>query len=220
MLSFNYVTYRFINSKEKIRPLAKNSEVKKPDPKKPGRPRSEEAHRAILSAARTLMEEVGPTRITVEAVAKRAGVGKPTIYRHWANAQELAMAALVDNAKEPDNADKQSGVDDLKNLVDTVVERLNSKRGRQMALMLAGAEPDSELFKAFANRVVLEGRQKGLEILQAEQKAGRIRMDADLEMTLDLIFGAVLLRLLLRHAPLDDGMGQDALDVILAGIGS
>ena len=62
--------------------------------RKPGRPRSERARQAILRSAFDLLQEVGPTRLTVEAVAARAGVGKPTIYRYWANAQDLAMAAM------------------------------------------------------------------------------------------------------------------------------
>jgi AcrR family transcriptional regulator len=49
--------------------------------KRRGRPRSEEARRAIMKAARELLAEGGPGALTMEAVASRAGVGKPTVYR-------------------------------------------------------------------------------------------------------------------------------------------
>ena len=60
-----------------------------------GRPRSEAARRAILDAARETLEEGGLLAVTMEGVAARAGVGKPTVYRHWSNRYELAMAALI-----------------------------------------------------------------------------------------------------------------------------
>lgn len=183
-------------------------------PKPRGRPRSEAARRAILAAARKLLERDGVSRLTVEAVAKEAGVGKPTIYRYWANAQELAMAALVDRAPEAGDVDAEG----LAGLVETVVERLNTRRGRQMALMLAGSEPDSELFKAFSNRVVLEGRQQGLDLLDHQKAAGAIREEADTALAMDMVFGAVLLRLLLRNAPLEAAIGKQALEIVRDGI--
>jgi len=176
-----------------------------------GRPRSETARLAILAAAREIIEASGPARLTVEAVAQRAGVGKPTIYRYWLNAQELAMSALL----EADSGTVADGRGDLQALVETIVERLNTKRGRQMALMLAAAEPDGELFKAFANRVMLEGRQAGLAIIEAGVASGKIDAALDAGLAMDLILGAIFLRLLLRHAPLDAGVAKASIDLVI-----
>lgn len=193
-----------------------SKEPKSPAPRRPGRPRSSAARAAVLKAAREILEAEGPGRLTIEAVARRAGVGKPTIYRSWANAQELAMAALVDGAGA-----RPGATDDgtLAGLVEDIVTRLNSRRGRQMALMLAGAEADGELFKAFSNRVVLEGRKRGLEYLAAAQQQGKVDKGADIALAMDMVFGAVFLRLLLRHAPLDEDMAGAALDLLWQGIG-
>jgi AcrR family transcriptional regulator len=179
-----------------------------------GRPKSLATHAAIIEAARALLDEVGPSRLTIDAVAKRAGVGKPTIYRSWANAQELAMTALVAR----DDLDVPAPQGGIEGLVEGIIMRLNTKRGRFMALMLASAEPDGELFKAFANRVILKGRRDGLEILQAQLEAGKLKPDTDLPLVLDMIFGALMLRLLLRHEPLDITLARNALGVILDGI--
>lgn len=178
--------------------------------KKLGRPRNVATQQAILVAARDLLEEVGPSRLTMEAVAKRAGVGKPTLYRGWANAQELAMAALVQREETVHAAPSLS----LERLIENIILRLNTKRGRQMALMLASAEPDGELFKAFANRVILQGRQEAYSILQEMVLAQQLRSDADLGVILDMIFGAIMLRLLLRHEPLDADLAQKVLAVV------
>ena len=179
-----------------------------------GRPKSASSHAAIMAATRAILDEVGPTRLTIDGVAKRAGVGKPTIYRTWANAQELAMAALV----TPDDIGVSPVSASLEALLENIITRLNTKRGRQMALMLASAEPDGELFKAFANRVILRGREDGLAILQRQIAAGTIRADTDLPAVLDMLFGAVMLRLLLRHEPLDGDFARRILASAMDGV--
>jgi AcrR family transcriptional regulator len=179
-----------------------------------GRPKSVASHAAILDATRALLEEVGPTRITIDAVAKRACVGKPTIYRSWANAQELTMAAIV----EPNGEADIPNAEDLEALLVHIIARLNTKRGRQVALMLASSEPDGELFKAFANQVILKGRRDALAILQAQLACGDIAADANLALIVDMMFGAIMLRLLLRHEPLDESLAKSTIDAAMRGI--
>ncbi len=60
-----------------------------------GRPRCEEAHKKILKAAYELLDEVGFMDLTIEGVAARAEVGKPTIYRRWKTKAQLAMDAFL-----------------------------------------------------------------------------------------------------------------------------
>jgi AcrR family transcriptional regulator len=59
-----------------------------------GRPRSEEADQAILDAALELLVQVGYQGITVEGIAQRAGVGKATVYRRYANKAEIMVEAI------------------------------------------------------------------------------------------------------------------------------
>ncbi|HEU4429507.1 MAG TPA: helix-turn-helix domain-containing protein, partial [Myxococcota bacterium] len=59
-----------------------------------GRPRSGEAHRAILDATLELLQEVGFSALTMEGVASRAGVGKATIYRRWTSKLPLVVEAF------------------------------------------------------------------------------------------------------------------------------
>ena len=57
-----------------------------------GRPRSEQADRAIIEAALDLFAESGPEGLCIEKVAARAGVGKATIYRRWPGKEDLLLA--------------------------------------------------------------------------------------------------------------------------------
>ena len=63
--------------------------------RRPGRPRSERAERAILDAALELFAESGVGGVCMEAVAARAGVGKATIYRRWPGKEDLLLDALA-----------------------------------------------------------------------------------------------------------------------------
>jgi AcrR family transcriptional regulator len=60
-----------------------------------GRPRSESARRAILDAAFALAAEEGAAGMTMEAVARRAGVSKETLYRWWRSRVDVLLDALA-----------------------------------------------------------------------------------------------------------------------------
>jgi len=65
----------------------------------PGRPVDLSKDRDILAAGRALLFENGPQAVTMEAVAREAGVAKPTLYRRYANRDEL-LAAVAMNESE------------------------------------------------------------------------------------------------------------------------
>jgi len=186
---------------------------------KRGRPRSEAARQAILRTAHDMLVAEGLGRLTIEAVAERAHVGKPTIYRYWKNAQELAMAALM---TEQPGAEPASGAgrtrDSLLQQMDNLLAVFATPRGRQIALTMAAAEPDSEIAKAFRNRVMLEQREAGRTILRDAQAAGEIRQDMDMEAVLDMLYAPVFYRLLVGHQPLTAAFGRDVVDTMLRAL--
>lgn len=183
--------------------------------KSAGRPRSEQARTAILQSAFELLEEGGITRVTIEAVAARAKVGKPTIYRYWANAQELAMAAVMEQP-----ADKQvnlaglAPVLALKKQLRDVVTRFATPSGRQVTILMASAYPDSELSKAFRNQVILKSREEGRVILEKAIAAGKSPQEMPIDTVLDMIYGPVFYRLLAGHAPLHANFADEIVDTL------
>jgi AcrR family transcriptional regulator len=184
----------------------------------PGRPRSENARRAILDAAYAMMSEPGG-RVTIDAVAARAGVGKPTIYRYWPNARALEMAAMLEQAS-PSTAIRPGGdaIADLRTQLAKVVATFATPRGRQTAQMLATATPDSELSKLFRNQFILKSREEGRVILARAMEQGSVRPDIAIEAALDMIYAPVFYRLLVGHAPLDGGFVDDLVDAVMAGL--
>jgi AcrR family transcriptional regulator len=191
------------------------------NPPQRGRPRSEEARRAILGATYELLAAQGPGRLTVEAVAAKAGVGKPTIYRYWPNARALEMAAMLEQPLPDTNVCAGgSASSDLQQQLEKVVAIFAEKRGRQMTQMIAAAEPDSELSKLFRNTVILKCREEGRAILTRGISDHQIRADLNVEIALDMIYGSLFYRLLVGHAPLEASFANDLVVTALQGIAS
>src|ERR671929_1968498 len=85
-----------------------------------GRPRDPALDARILEAAVALIAEVGYDGATVEGIAERAGVGKPTIYRRWAGKAEIVAEAIRARKGAGGPADTGSLRGDLRALVDDV----------------------------------------------------------------------------------------------------
>ncbi|MBA5804039.1 TetR/AcrR family transcriptional regulator [Rhizobium changzhiense] len=177
-------------------------------PKKRGRPPSAAAQRLALEAAHEILMAEGFGRMTIEAVAARSGVGKPTIYRSWANAQELAMAALLVNRLPEAEVGGATAQAALGAQMSGLVTAFASTRGRQITMALAAADPESEFTKAFRNRVILSSRNAGRVILEEALARGEIVAPLDMEALLDMIYGPVFFRLLVGHRPVSPEFGD------------
>ena len=183
-----------------------------------GRPRSEAAHRRVLAAAAKLLAERGLPGVTVEGIALEAGVGKPTIYRHWPNAKAVAMDAFLEECET--RAGDAGGGTPLgamrRHLAETAVA-FASAFGQSAAAMIATAQNDSELAKVFRQRFILRGRETGRALLLQAIEQGAVRADLDLEVALDLIYAPLFFRLLIGHGPLDQDFTDELLDTALEG---
>lgn len=186
----------------------------------PGRPRSEKARQAILAAARTLLEEGGLPAVTMEAIAQRAGVGKPTIYRSWANRYEVAMAALIDAAPEAGSARRKAPpLEALRQQLRQVAALFDSALGRGVATMLAAADSESEVARAFRNRFITTRREEGRALLAAAVETGDLRAGLDMEVALDLVYGPLFYRLMMGHGGLGPAYADAIVESLVHGLG-
>ena len=155
----------------------------------------------------------------MEGIAARAGVGKPTIYRWWPDRHSVAMAALMDSeARVPATSRGRTALSSLTKQMRSVVEVFATPVGRNVATMIASADRDSELAKAFRNHFVLARREEGRALLLKAIDTGEIRKDANVEVALDMLYGALFFRLLMGHAPLDDVLVKQLIAQSLSGL--
>lgn len=188
-------------------------------PRLRGRPPSEAARIKVLQAARDILLGEGFGRLTIEAVAARSGISKPTIYRNWTNAGELAMAALM---ADPAERAAKAGRDlegSLRSQIQALVTAFATTRGRQITLALAASDPESEMAKAFRNRVILSSRDVGRRLIGEAVARGEIVEPGDLETVLDMIYAPVFYRLLAGHLPLDLAFADSLVTRALALLG-
>ena len=211
----------------------KNSEPQTPQPdaaagapRGRGRPRDPQIREAILRAAREIIAANGPGGLTMEGVAARAGVGKPTVYRWWPDRHAVAMDALMQEHSQsiaqtsPPQRKARIALKALQQQLETVAEAFASRTGRNMASMLAAADGESELAKSFRNHFVMARREEGRALLQEALRAGEVRPDLDIDVALDLIYGALFFRLLMGHANLERVAVQKILAHALQGLQS
>ncbi|OEJ24962.1 TetR family transcriptional regulator [Streptomyces agglomeratus] len=182
-----------------------------PPPSRTGRPRSVEAHAAILRATRAALVDLGWSKLTMGDVASRAGVAKTTLYRRWANKSELvvdAVAVLFDELRLPDRGSLMADVEGVVLQFAALLDRPEAKT----ALMAVVAEStrDEALRKRIRSAIV--DRQKCLVLLGREraQARGELPYEDDpaqaarnADLIFDIIAGAVVHRALVSAEPVD-----------------
>jgi AcrR family transcriptional regulator len=185
-----------------------------------GRPRSEEADRAILAAATELLAERGLAGMSIEEVAARAGVGKSTIYRRWPTRGALALDAfLAEFSSQLPAPDTGSLRSDLRAALRAWVRAVTKTRaGRMLAGLLAEAQRDPQLGAAWRERVMEPLRAAHRVIVERAAERGEIAPGTDPDLVLDLLFGPAYHRLLNRHRPLSDNFVRGVADLIMDGV--
>ncbi len=173
----------------------------------------------ILDTAYRILMDEGLGRLTMERVATEAGVGKPTLYRSWTNAQELAMAAFIARP-EAERAEPvpPSARAAFKAHLAAVMAALATHRGRQITLTMASADPESELAKAFRNQIMLKSREAGRHLIERAVERGELAVKTQIETVLDMVYGPLFFRLLAGHQPLSPLFAAQIIDTVFDGI--
>ncbi|MFF1508874.1 TetR/AcrR family transcriptional regulator [Streptomyces sp. NPDC058326] len=193
-----------------------------------GRPRSPEADTAILEATRAALVELGWSKLTMGDVAGRAGVAKTTLYRRWANKNELvvdAVAVLFDELELPDLGSLQADIEHVVLQFAALLERPETKT----ALMAVVAEStrDEPLRTRIRTSIVDRQKRLVLEGRMRAQRRGELPADRDpaaVDATDDLIFdviaGAVVHRALVSAEPVDGEWVARLSALLVGGLGS
>jgi AcrR family transcriptional regulator len=166
---------------------------------RPGRPRSPEADKAILSAALDALVEEGYAGMTMEGIAARARVGKATVYRRWPNKAELVVEALRAHVCQQnpviDTGDVRA---DLTSLLQGTQVSLAGSDGLLMAAFTAENIRHPELRAEFDRVFVAERRARIHSLIAAAVARADLPPDTDTELLCDVGFAILWHRLTLR----------------------
>jgi AcrR family transcriptional regulator len=187
--------------------------------RRPGRPRSERAERAIIDAALSLFAESGPEGLCIERVAARAGVGKATIYRRWPGKEDLlldAIAALKSPLPEPAG---RSVREDLVTLLGAMCRQAaDPRRAREFALLLGEGAKYPRLMARYVETVLEPRREVIRSVLRRGMATGELRPDLDVDTALFMLVGAVLVRGGHELQAVPPGYPERVVDELLRGL--
>ena len=184
-----------------------------------GRPRNAATHRAILAATIALIRTVGYDAVTMEGVAKKAGVGKATLYRRW-DGKELLVADAIDlivsEASNPDTGTLRGDI--LAVMGGTAAMYRDPATGALLSGLVAAIARSERIAAAVRGGFVAARRAALREVLDRWAERGELRPDVDVEIVMDMLNGPLFYRFLLRGETVREDVVETILDMLLRGI--
>ena len=186
-----------------------------------GRPRSSAVDAAIIETVLRLIED-GATMdgLSIERIARGAGVGKATVYRRWPG-REALMIDVVRSLEEPGPRPSGGPVrDDLVAVLEFLRRRgLAERNSALLRIVLAHKRAHQELWREYQQTVVAGGRALMVAVLRRGIASGEIRADVDPDLLADLFTGPLLARSLVHErSELPEGLAERIADTVLAGV--
>lgn len=185
----------------------------------PGRPRSEQARRAVLDAARALFAEQGYGAATIEAIAARSGVAKTTIYRSWSSRAAILVDVLVEMASAlvppPRSGDPMRAMaTELRGIVGAI----NGPMGRLLTSLLGDAQVEPQVRAVLIERLFRPRSDASAGNISRAQAGGALRSDVPPHVAVDLLVGPLFYRMFVQHQPVTDTFVKQVLQYVVEGL--
>ena len=187
-------------------------------PARLGRPRGETAgsHRVILDAVHDLLQTTSVRDLTMEAVAKRAGVGKPTLYKWWPSKSALVLNMFHERlAREGNVLEAVTAEAGIRARLKHLVAAFSGLFGKVMADLIAEGQSEPAVLRELYDRHIGPRRAATLGDIERGKANGEFAPDTNAELLVDAIFGPAYYRLLLRLTPFTEDYGDALIDQIL-----
>ncbi len=186
--------------------------------------RNPASRKAILDAAFGLVAEVGYSKLGIEAIAARAGVGKQTIYRWWPSKGAVLLDAYLahtqgdagDEAALPDTGDLRADL--VAVLQATVAELRDPTFAVPLRALTVAVLEDPELAAEYEHRLDAPMREMKKARLRAAQSAGQLPDDLDLDVAVDMLFAPVAQKWSTTGEPPSEDYVRTLVETVLAGL--
>ena len=189
------------------------------EPRSRGRHRSLQAEAAILKATLYLLERQPLRKVTVDAIALRAGVSKATIYKWWPNKSLVALDAYLAGMDEqvamPDTGSAET---DFIQQLQSVMAFYTSSLGKLFSQFIAEGQCDPQLLALFRERFLYSRRDTARVMWQRGVERGEIRKEVDSEIVLDLMYGPMIFRLLAGHGSVSAEACEAVVRTVFSGL--
>ncbi|MDI5978999.1 TetR/AcrR family transcriptional regulator [Amycolatopsis magusensis] len=176
---------------------------------------------AITEAVWDELAAHGYGRLSMEAVAKRAGVGKSALYRRWPSKQDMVIAVLSEfSVPRAEVMDTGSLRGDLLATVHALRDWFTHPRfSAVLSDLTAEAGRNAALAAAIQETIGGPRREHGAAMLRRAIARGELPDDLNIELALDFVPGPLYWRLNVRKMALDPGYSEELVDFLLRGLG-
>jgi AcrR family transcriptional regulator len=182
------------------------------------RPRDPSVEPRIVAAARELLDAGGYDALTMEAVANRAGVGKPTVYRRWSTRAQLVFELLA-TANVPESLpDTGSFERDLVEVARWVARSMDGTDRKIVGDRLGEMVASSSFAQRVWEQRLLPDREAVMAIWHRAVERGEVPDHIDGGEVLDDLVGALAYRILIRHEQVDDDRIGTMVSRVLNGV--
>lgn len=168
--------------------------------------RNEASRRSILDATLHLLsvEDMTVQKLSIEAIAREAGVGKTTIYRWWPSKAAVVIDAFMENhlLHTPVRTDVPVR-EALETHLASLIGQYAGEPGRLVSQIIAESQYDPETRQMFLDRFFLDRYQTIIDLVQRGIDNGEFPMEFDAELLSEMLYAPVYQHLLFAHRPLD-----------------
>lgn len=186
---------------------------------KAGRPRSEQSRKKILDATRRLLTHTSMSDLSIEAIAKKAKVGKTTIYRWWPNKATVAMEAFLEQpGLQHVTPTTRSTVDALRHQIESMIRQLRGQNGRIIAGIIAESQSNGEVLDLLYESFLKDRVETLYTRIEEGKDNGELRQDIDAEIAVDMILGPLFLRVLSGEEAIDDHFAGNYPEQVLSAL--
>ena len=185
-----------------------------------GRPRSETTRAQILAATLRLLETHSLQAISIEGIAREAGVGKATIYRWWDSKALVVIDAFMEHhvVKTPMPRDVPPPVAIAIHLR-SLTQEYAGWSGRIVAQIIGVGQSDPSVLREFRARFHYGRRAVVRETLEAWRREADIPTPPNLEILAELLYAPIYMRLLIGMAPLDEKFANEHISYVFRLMG-
>jgi AcrR family transcriptional regulator len=172
----------------------------------------------ILNAVFELLQETSVRDLTMEAIAKRAKVGKPTLYKWWPSKAALVFAVFHERvAVAADMPTSTTAEQAIRTKVRRLIHEFNGLFGKVMADLIAEGQSEPDILSELVDQHINARRTATAAEIEEGKRNGEFDASVDAQLLIDAIFGPLYFRHLLRHAPLTQAYGDALVTQVLDG---
>ncbi|KAB2344935.1 TetR/AcrR family transcriptional regulator [Actinomadura rudentiformis] len=166
-----------------------------------------------------LAQEIGYAKLSIEAVAARAGVGKHTIYRRWSSKGALFLDSVLSLNVSLDYPDTGDILADLREQTYTAVDLLGRPPlGPLFQALVGEAQRNSKVAAALNERFITPQAEKSVARLKKARDEGQLSPEFDLDLAMSILSGPLYFQFLITQEPLTHEYVDRVFEALFAGM--